>query len=166
MLLVAVGVYLGKMYFSQQQLQQTGHEAEVSTRPSTSREDSTTMQGLAYLERTKNLLMGVANLDEEQHATVDLSRQQEASRELIHQANYLKVALNRPDQQAIRQLILDLEVILLQLSNIEVRAGVPAIELVKKGVNQKFILFKINIEEMRNATRHTVPHPKRNSANS
>ena len=84
---------------------------------------------------------------------MDLTRHQKVSRELIEQGNILTVALNKPDQQLLRQLVQDLQIILLQLANVEVRPGVPAIELVKKGVNEKSILLKINLEEMRAATR-------------
>jgi len=44
----------------------------------------------------------------------------------------LKPRLIEPDQQRIKQLIEELEVILLQLANYEEQKDLPAIELVKK----------------------------------
>jgi hypothetical protein len=73
------------------------------------------------------------------------------------QASYLKSSLNRPDQQQMRQLIHDLEVILIQLANTEVKPGVPALELVRKGVYQKSILLKINVEELRAMYKNKPP---------
>ena len=163
-LLIAVGVYLGRTYFGGTP---TGvprnDEHLLSTGPAPD-EDSTSAQAVAYLERSKNLLIGLTNLDEEHRSSLDLSRNQEVSRELIQQANVLTVALNRPDQQQMRRLIQDLEVILLQLANIDVKPGVPAIELVQKGVDQRSILLKINLEEMRAIARRSPPNqPKKNN---
>ena len=52
-------------------------------------------------------------------------------------------------QNQIYNLISDLEVILLQIANLESEYNLPAIEMVKNGVDRKGILLKINIEEMR-----------------
>jgi len=149
-LLVALGIYLGRMYFP-------FRERETPRVAAAAVGDSVNEQALAYLERTKNLLLGVVNMNTDDATRGDLSRHQQASRQLIGQAVYFKSALNRPDQEQLRQLIHDLEVILLQLANIEVKPGVPAVELVKKGVYQKSILFKINVEEIRAMKRNAAP---------
>jgi hypothetical protein len=99
----------------------------------------------------------MVNIDEEHLSSVSLEREQQVSRQLIQKAYYLKAALSEPEQQRMRQLIGDLEVILLELANVEVKPGVPALELVKKGVNQKSILLKINLEEMRAAIKKPAP---------
>ncbi|MBI3765528.1 MAG: zf-HC2 domain-containing protein [Ignavibacteriales bacterium] len=153
MFLIAMGIYLGRTYFGQHELSQPEIEHPIATNPVPLIEDSTTTQALVYLERSKNLLIGFANRSEDESTSRDLSHQQEVSRRLIQQASMLKTALNKPDQQLMRQLILDLEVILLQLANIEVKRGIPAVELVKKGIDQKSILLKINLEEMRAMAR-------------
>lgn len=156
MLLIAVGIYLGRTAFNRVEpaRPEPGANNAAITTP-VSANDSTSAEALAYLERSKNLLIGIANLHAEQHSSLDLSRQQTVSRQLLAQANILKVSLNKPDQQQLRQLIFDLEVVLLQLANIEVKPGVPAVELVKKGIDQKSILLKINLEQMRAVTRRT-----------
>jgi len=106
---------------------------------------------LAYLERSRNLLLGVTNLDAEQAAATDLSRPQKISRELYDQGNTLTVALNEPSQQQLRQLVQQLQVILLQLANMQVGGGTPAVELVRQGVDSRSILLKINLEAIRAA---------------
>ncbi len=147
-LLVAVGIFIGRRYSSVTEPAAPAASVATSTVPAAV-SDSTTRQALAYLERSRNLLLGVTNLDEQSAGSFDLASSRQASRKLIEQGNVLTVALNRPSQQLMRQLVQDLQIILLQLANIEVRPGVPAIELVKKGVDQKSILLKINLEEMR-----------------
>lgn len=111
--------------------------------------DETNKDALAYLERSRNLLIGLTNLDAKQSAVIDLSRQRQVSRQLYDQGNVLTVALNRPSQQQLRQLVQNLQIILLQLTNMEVGKGTPAIELVRQGVDSKSILLKINLEAIR-----------------
>jgi hypothetical protein len=153
LLLVAIGIYAGKTIFSDRH---TGSQSLLQEQPTqtaasipASTVDSTGEQALAYLERSRNLLIGITNLDETHHNAFGLSRHQEVSRELITQGSVLAASLNKPDQQLLRLLIQDLQIILLQLANVEVTPGVPAVQLVRKGVNEKSILLKINLEEMR-----------------
>jgi hypothetical protein len=154
LLLIAIGVYLGKLYFAPGQ--NTQRESLSIAQNWSSADDTLSCRTLAYLERSKNLLIGLVNLDERSGSPPDIRRQQRISRELLEQAHYLKAALNRPDQQQLRQLILDLEIILLELANVEVRPGVPAVELVRNGVEKKSLLLKINLEELR-AAAHRPP---------
>jgi len=157
-LLIAIGIYLGRTYFGGPPPGVPQNDVQIANPIPRQGEDSTSDKAVAYLERSKNLLIGLTNLDEEHRSSLDLTRNREVSRELIQQANMLTVALNRPDQQQMRQLIQDLEVILLQLANIDVKPGVPAIELVQKGVDHRSILLKINLEEMRAIARRTAPN--------
>ena len=169
-LLIAVGIYLGRTSFNHagsiqsdraDQIDRASTHAAIVTPATTN--DSTSAEALAYLDRSKNLLIGIANLGEEQHASLDLTRQQVVSRELLTQASMLKVSLNKPDQQQLRKLIFDLEIVLLQLSNIEVKPGLPAVELVKKGIDQKSILLKINLEQMRAFAKRSSGAPEKKS---
>ena len=163
MFMVAMGIYLGRTYFAQHEVKETEQGNQIADSSSPAIEDSATTQALAYLDRSRNLLIGLANLNEEQHPSLDLTRQQAASRQLIQQASMLKVALNKPDQQLMRKLVQDLEVILLQLANVEVRPGHPAVEMVKNGIDQKSILLKINLEEMRAMARRSPIAPAKKS---
>ena len=157
LLLVAIGIYAGRTFFTGQPaagVRPADQPTASATPPSAvSVPDSTTQETLAYLERTRNLLIGLTNLDEAHQATIDLRSQQRVSRQLVDQGSILAVSLNKPDQQRTRQLIEDLQIILMQLANTELKPGVPVVELVKRGVNEKSILLKINVEAMR-ATEH------------
>ncbi len=161
LLLITVGIYIGKMT-----LMPPVHEETFTTRATPPAPlDSTDDRAMAYLERSKNLLIGLVNTSEADNQRLDYSHEQRVSRELIEQANVLKVALNRPDERQLRQLVLDLEVILLQLANVEVKPGVPAIEFVRQGVDQKSILLKINLEQMRASAHRSAPVDRKKNSN-
>lgn len=100
-----------------------------------------------YLVRSKVLLLGLVNTDD--ITTGSSTREQRVSRDLIRQASDLKKELTHPEQERIRQLVSDLEVILLQLANYEETYDVPAVEMIRRGVDRKALLLKINLEEMR-----------------
>src|SRR5271169_5405953 len=144
--LIAVGIFLGRVYMNVVPLSNT-HQEPAGVIASSS-EDSVTALAHAYLQRSKNLLIGMINTSDEHSLPVDFAAQQQVSRDLIEKATYLKTVLKDPDQRRLLQLVKDLEVILLQLANTEIKPGVPVVELVKTGVDQKSILLKINLQEM------------------
>lgn len=104
-----------------------------------------------YLDRSKVLLLGLVNADPEQFdpTVLNLEHKQEVARELIDESEGLKGELTEAKQQALHGLLEDLEVILLQIANLEAGHDLPAIELVKSGVDRRAILLKINLSEMR-----------------
>jgi hypothetical protein len=142
MFLIVVGIYVGRTYFTSVSASSPIQSSDLQT---ASINDTTTAQALAYLQRSKNFLLGVVNAPADEEPVLDTLR----SRQLVDQANVIYATLKRPDQQQIRSLIDDLRIILLQLSNIEVRPGVPAVELVQRSIDRKSIFLKINIEELR-----------------
>lgn len=144
--LVAVGIFLGRTYLNVVPLSNTRQEPTGVI--ASSSEDSVTAMAHLYLQRSKNLLIGMINTSDEHSLPADFAAQQQVSRDLIEKATYLKTALKDPDQRRLLQLVKDLEVILLQLANTEIKPGVPVVELVKSGVDQKSILLKINLEDM------------------
>lgn len=148
LLLLIVGIYLGKSFFGPgtSPVSPAGDAYGPAT---AGMPDSITAMVAAYLDRSRNVLLGVVNSDAATYSPALLETQQRASRELLNRGVFLKAALNRPDQQQVRQLIQSLEVILLQLANIEVEPGVPMVELVRDGINKNSILLKINMEELK-----------------
>lgn len=148
-LFIVVGFYIGRLaWFSNPN---TGEAIVHDPFVSPNTVDSVTTQALEYLGRSKSLLLGVMNANDNGYSEVTFSKQQNVSRQLIQRAIYLKTALDKPGQQQLKQLISDLEIILMQLANIEVKPGIPAVEMVKRGVDKKSILFKINVEEIKSA---------------
>ena len=152
-ILIALGFYLGRIWIPSGSGVPETTPYSVSETGTLTPADSLEQQTLAYLERSRNLLLGVVNRPEHEVDRDELARQQVMSQKLIEQASFLKTALARGDQQRLRQLVLDLEIVLLQLANIESDSGVPAIELVREGVDRKSILLKINLEVMRSLAK-------------
>lgn len=171
-LLVAIGIYLGRTVLVRQ-TQGAGQPANASNVVPGADSAYASRQAVEkqcddYFERSKALLIGVVNASDETAPTYNLARQQHISRELLQQAGFLKIALKEPDQEHLRQLIGDLEVVLMQLANYSVENGVPLVELVKEGVDKKSILLKINIEQIRALGSRQEPPAKtlKNNAKS
>lgn len=115
-----------------------------------------------YLDRSKVLLLGIVNADSAQAdpALLNLPRKQALARDLVSEAAQLQTELNSPEQQRLQALVRDLEVILLQIANLEAHHDLPAIEMVRNGVERRGLLFKINLEAMqRTAPATSSPNP-------
>ena len=106
-----------------------------------------------YLESSKILLLGFVNFDTDEidPTSMDFSRQQQAANSLIKRAAVLKDDLTGKENQRVLALIQELEIILLQISNCEKEFDIPAIELIKSGVDNNALLMKINLEEIMRA---------------
>ncbi len=150
--LVAVGIFLGRTYMNVVPVSSIHQESDGGI--ASSSDDSVTAMAHLYLQRSKNLLIGMINTSDGHSLPADFAAQQQVSRDLIEKATYLKTVLKDPDQRRLLQLVKDLEVILLQLANTEIKPGVPVVELVKTGVDQKSILLKINLQEMLEKKHH------------
>lgn len=98
-----------------------------------------------YLRRSKILLVGITNINGAEGQSVDLTVEREAARGLIRQARYL-------DQQSLdersRQLIKALERILIELANMKQQADLPDVEIIRSGIHQENMLFKIRMAEL------------------
>ena len=106
-----------------------------------------------YLEKSKVLLVGLVNFEPgaQDPQSIDLTRFRQASQNLIAEAGYLKPALQQTRQQRLGKLVNDLELLLIQIANLEAENDLSAIEVIKSGMDERGILLKINLEEMRQA---------------
>jgi len=151
--ILATGVLIGRLVFA-------GAPDLATQRLSDglSEADRIVLNGRAqnYLQRSKILLLGIVNGNGVTPSSYDLSKQQEVSRLLVKEAGTLRSELTDGDQQQMRKLIGDLEVILLQIANLEESKDFPALEIVRDGVDRKGLLLKINLEQM-NAQESTPP---------
>lgn len=123
--------------------------AEALSQPETP--ERLRVRAFQHLEKSKVLLLGLVNLDDENlsEGSLDFTHYQKVSRQLIQESGYLKTALKDSRQQRLRQLLDDLEIVLLQIANLEAREDLTGIEIIRTGVERKGILFKINLEEIR-----------------
>lgn len=152
--LVVIGILIGKVLFEGP----GGSPRKVAVAPAVPEEVAAVdARAVRYLQRSKVLLLGLVNFDPvtEDPAALDLSRTREISRELVQEAGALQRELRSPEQRRLRQLIEDLQVILLQIANLEESYDLPMVDLIQDGVDRRAILLKINLEEMRRAQQAT-----------
>ena len=104
-----------------------------------------------YLERSKLVLLGLANLDPNHQdiGSFDFTPERTVCRELIQETSSLRLALAESGERHLTELLSDLEVVLLQISNLQPKDNSFGIELAKTGISHKALLFRINLEEIR-----------------
>jgi len=148
-LLIAIGIFIGR-YFSPESYspEPVAQINEIS--PSLIQQTAVDDRAYRYLERSKILLLGIVNLDPEaeEASAPDYSRERQVARSLIQETAVLKDDLTDANRRKLYQLVSDLEVILLQIANLETENDLPAVEMIRSGVDRRGILLKINLEEM------------------
>ncbi len=122
----------------------------VSPVPGVEQASAPVLRARDYFERSKVILLGLVNYDPKASDVygLDLPQQKRLSRALVNEAGSLKNDLKAPADKRLRELIGDLETILVQIANLESANDLDAVELVKKGVDEKGIFLKINLTEM------------------
>lgn len=149
--LVLVGIFLGKWIWTEESEPRPGTRTFVSAPQQTGTlpvllED----RAESYLQKSKLLLLALTNFDPQtdDKATLNLQSQKRISETLVQEAAYLKTALKDPAETRLRELISDLEIILLQIANLEDEYDLDAVKMVQKGVNKRGILFRIDLSEI------------------
>ncbi|HEX9005778.1 MAG TPA: zf-HC2 domain-containing protein [Bacteroidota bacterium] len=99
-----------------------------------------------YFRRSKILLIGIANMKEEPDSSLDLRAERKTSRDLVQEARYIKSQQNL-DPHA-RQLIDQLNRILIELANLADKDQAPGVQLIRSGIRQENLLFKIRMAEV------------------
>ncbi|HUT08654.1 MAG TPA: zf-HC2 domain-containing protein [Candidatus Latescibacteria bacterium] len=108
------------------------------------------VQAENFAERSKILLLGLVNYDAatEDAYAFDLGRKKTMSRELAAEAPAIRGALNERGQKRLRDLVSDLEVIMMQIANLGSGQDVEGVELIKQGVDRRGIFLKIDLDRM------------------
>ena len=97
-----------------------------------------------YFQKSKVLLVGISNMKTVEGQPVDLTNEKRVSRELVHEARYLK---QQPLDVRSTRLIGDLERILIELANMEVETDLPNVEMIRSGIHRENLLFKIRMAQ-------------------
>jgi len=100
-----------------------------------------------YLRRSKNLLVGITNMKADADHPIDLSAERDVSRSLIKEARYLQ---SQDIDRRSARLISSLTKILIELANLEAENDVPGVEIIRGGIHQENLLFKIRMAEVIN----------------
>jgi anti-sigma factor RsiW len=104
-----------------------------------------------YFRKSKVLLVGFSNMKTDPNQPVDISAEQQLSRQLVHEASYLKG--QRLDFRSVR-LVGDLDRVMTALSNAKQTCDVPTVETIQNGIHRSNLLFKIRMaESMYDTTR-------------
>jgi hypothetical protein len=106
-----------------------------------------------YLRKSKALLIGIANLKTDEAQPLDLSVERRASRELVREARYLK---QRPLDPRVDDLVNSMNRILIEMANISRDKQIPNVEIVRSGIRQENLLFKIRMAEAVYDSAHIV----------
>ena len=106
-----------------------------------------------YLQKSKTLLVGIANMKQRGHGDADFTAERRLSRNLVHEARYLK---SQPMDERSARLLQDLQKILIELANLEETNDLPNVEMIRSGIDQENLLFKIRMAEASFDTSRTT----------
>jgi hypothetical protein len=149
--ILAVGILIGRLFFSRPViLSRQAPTGTPSVLPASGTGDLI-LRTSRYLERSKVILLALVNFDPEKQDVygLNLPRQKEVSNELVKEASALKSDLKNAKERQLEKLVGDLEMILMQIANLKSEYDLPTVEIIKAGVEQKDVLFKISLNEMR-----------------
>jgi hypothetical protein len=106
-----------------------------------------------YIEDSQVLLLALVNFDPETEGEYlsDWSAEKKRSRELASQGASLRSDLTGPRQRRLRDLVTELELIMIQIANLESAGDLEAVELIRSTVSQQDMMLRINLERMRGA---------------
>jgi hypothetical protein len=108
------------------------------------------VQAANFVDRSKVILLGLVNYDPatEDAFAFDLESKKAASRALVAEAPGIRKGLEGPGRRRLRELVTDLEVIMMQIANLESGQDLEGVELVKQGVDRKGLFLKIDLERL------------------
>jgi hypothetical protein len=112
-----------------------------------------------YIEDSQVLLLALVNLDPktEGQYLFDWSAEKVRSRELAAQGASLKSELDDPEHRRLRDLVGELELIMIQIANLGSTGDLEAVDLIRSSVNDQDVMLRINLEKLRGGDR---PQPR------
>lgn len=157
-----LGLFIGRRIYGPLPESQPALLARKS--PVTASDIEARQKSLRYLERSKILLLGLVNAEaaDAGSPTLGVQRNRQLSRALVQEADALKNELARSPYLRLRELIADIEMVMVQIANLEESQDLPAIELIKDTVDNRGILLKINLEKMKQDSEISRSFRKKN----
>lgn len=110
-----------------------------------------------YFQKSRTLLVGLANMKTDDAANFDLRAEKTNARTLIREARFVKM---QPINNRTERLVNDLERILIELANLEETNDIPNVEMIRSGIHQENLLFKIRMAEASFDTSRRVAKEK------
>jgi len=127
--IISIGFYYGELKFRIHDIHQTAQ---------------------SYLERSKILLTGFSNIEPDARRIPNFEQQKALSQNLIDQSAELRNELDPSAEKRMFSLMDDLEVVLLQIANMDSIHNTNTLEMIQYSVEQKSILFKLNLQDVSN----------------
>jgi Putative zinc-finger len=148
--LTIAGILIGRTVFFPHRLPVEAAHPAAEALPVLPATDEAIIRARSYVDRSKLVLLALVNYDpsSETPYALDLPFQKQVSRQLVKQAGGLKSDLKEPGRRRLRDLITDLETILIQISNLESRNDLEAFAFVRQGIESRSVFLKINLSEM------------------
>lgn len=106
-----------------------------------------------YLQKSKTLFVGIANMKQGDSRNADFTAERRLSRNLVHEARFLG---SQPMNERSARLLQDLQKILIELANLEETNDLPNVEMIRSGIDQENLLFKIRMAEASFDTNRTT----------
>jgi hypothetical protein len=148
--LIAAGVFIGRSIFSPRPNSFEAAQPEGQAPAVQAAATDPVLRARNYVDRSKLVLLALVNYSPSAASpyALDLSLQKQISQELVNQAGGLRSDLRGPGRRRLRELVTDLETVLLQIANLESQNDLEAAEFVKQGVECRGLFLKINLSEM------------------
>jgi hypothetical protein len=148
--LIAAGIFIGRTVFSPRRAPLEASQPAGQSPAVQPAEGDAVLRARNYVDRSKLVLLALVNYDpaSEDAYGLDLPYQKQVSQDLVRQAGAIKSDLKDPSQRRLRELVSDLEAILLQIANLESKNDLVGVDIVKQGIESGGLLFKINLSEM------------------
>jgi hypothetical protein len=126
-----------------------GGTAVASVRPAGSGSAAVVQAG-NFIERSKVLLLGLVNYDPstEDAYALDLDGKKAVSRRLLAEAPAIRRELDGPGERRMRELVSELEMILVQIANLESGQDLEGVELIKQGVDRQGLFLRIDLDRL------------------
>jgi hypothetical protein len=97
-----------------------------------------------YFRNSRTLLVGLANVAMDDAANFDVSEEKMKARTLIHEARFVKT---QPLNNRTERLVNNLERVLIELANLDESNDISNLEIIRSGIHQENLLFKIRMAE-------------------
>ncbi len=139
-LLLVVGIWIGRLTLPTIQ----NNDVQVAQQIQNTRFRQAAQ---SYIEKSKILFLGVINADAEDIRNSGLNMEQKMAQGLVRQTAVLKNGLSGNRDARLKQLIAELEMILVEIANMEENKDIKDVELIKSGIDRKGLMLKINVHD-------------------
>ncbi len=152
---LVIGIFIGSIFFSQSgELGEDSRNSGLMIASDDKSEGALLTRASHFINRSRVILLAIDNFDPEteEAGVMDFAYQKSVTSDLVKEAALLKEGLGESRQRRLKELISDLEVILLQLANYDKGMEVETIKMVKDNRYINGVLYRIRVNDLRRET--------------